>query len=201
MTSTPMSDRPTDVATNQSPDRRFLTAEAIVHGAFAVLIGIGIATAAIMWIDTLSIAVGRRDAVRTVHLAAGLLAPLPLAIGLLSARFRADVVNLERWSPADVEWLRAKDRRSGRIPVARFNAGQKLNAALTLGALVVLIGTGMIMTGWFWSWPTSTRTDATWVHDWTAFALTLAVVGHIAFALRYGRGDTRTPDPPSSTAV
>ncbi|MEO8106899.1 MAG: cytochrome b/b6 domain-containing protein [Actinomycetes bacterium] len=201
MTSTPMSERPTDATTNRSPERRFSTAEVIVHGAFAALIGIGIATAAIMWIDTLSIAIGRRDLVRTVHLAAGLLAPLPLAIGLLSARFRADVAHLERWSPADVQWLRAKDRRSGRLPVARFNAGQKLNAALTLGALIVLIGTGTIMTGWWWSWPTSTRTDATWVHDWTAFALTLAVVGHIVFALRYGRGDGSTPEDPRSTAV
>jgi len=190
-----------DGATNPSPDRRFSTAEVVVHGAFAVLIGIGIATAAIMWIDTLSIAVGRRDLVRTIHLAAGLLAPLPLAIGLLSARFRSDVALLERWSPHDVEWLRAKDRRSGRIPVTRFNGGQKLNAALTVGALVVLLGTGTIMSGWLWSWPTSTRTDATWVHDWTAFALTLAVVGHIAFALRYGSGDStnaeRAPDTPT----
>jgi formate dehydrogenase subunit gamma len=199
MTSTPMSDRPTDAATTPSPDRRFSTAEIIVHGAFAALICIGIGTAAIMSIDTLSIAVGRRDLVRTVHLAVGLLAPLPLAIGLLSARFRADVAHLERWSPADVEWLRAKDRRSGRIPVARFNAGQKLNAALTLGALIVLIGTGTVMAGWWWSWPTATRTDATWVHDWTAFALTLAVVGHIAFALRYGRGDAGADAHPGGT--
>jgi formate dehydrogenase subunit gamma len=164
-----------------------------VHGAFAALISVGIVTAAIMWVDTLSIAVGRRDLVRTVHLAAGLLAPLPLTIGLLSARFRCDVAHLERWSPADVEWLRASDRRSGRIPVHRFNAGQKLNAALSVGALAVLVGTGTIMGGLLWSWPTSTRTDATWVHDWTAFALTLAVVGHVAFALRYGRGDSTTP--------
>lgn len=190
MTSTPMSDRPTDAATTPSPDRRFSTAGIVVHGAFAALIGVGIATAAIMWVDPLSIAVGRRDLVRTVHLTTGLLAPLPLVIGLLSARFRTDVRHLERWSPADVEWLRAKDRRSGRIPVNRFNAGQKLNAALTVGALVVLVGTGTIMGGLLWSWPTATRTDATWVHDWTAFALTLAVVGHVAFALRYGSGDS-----------
>jgi formate dehydrogenase subunit gamma len=187
-----MSDRPTDATTNPSPERRFSTAEIAVHATFAVLIGIGILTAAIMWIDTLAIAVGRRETVRTIHLTVGLLAPLPLALGLLSARFRADAVRLERWSSADVAWLRARDRRSGRIPVARFNAGQKLNAALTVGAIVVLTGTGTIMAGWLWSWPTSTRTDATWVHDWTAFALTLAVVGHIAFAVRYGRGDAST---------
>jgi len=161
----------------------------VVHAAFAVLIGVGIVTAAIMWVDALAIAVGRRDLVRTVHIAAGLLAPLPLALGLLSARFRSDAASLERWKDSDIEWLRSKDRRSGRIPVSRFNAGQKLNAALTIGAVIVLLGTGTVMGGWLWSWPTSARTDATWVHDWTAFALTLAVIGHVVFALRYGRGD------------
>jgi formate dehydrogenase subunit gamma len=167
-----------------------------VHAAFAVLIGIGILTAAIMWIDALAIAVGRRDLVRTVHVTAGLLAPVPLALGLLSARFRADVARLERWTDSDVEWLRSKDRRSGRIPVARFNAGQKLNAALTIGAVIVLLGTGTVMGGWLWSWPTSARTDATWVHDWTAFALTAAVIGHVVFALRYGRGDSPSSPTP-----
>jgi formate dehydrogenase subunit gamma len=185
-----MSERPTDATTTPSPDRRFSSAEIVVHAAFGVLIGLGIVTAAVMWVDVLAVAVGRRELVRTVHIAAGLLAPLPLALGLLSARFRADVARLERWTDSDVEWLRSKDRRSGRIPVARFNAGQKLNAALTLGAVIVLLGTGTVMAGWLWSWPTAARTDATWVHDWTAFALTAAVIGHIAFAARYGRGDS-----------
>jgi formate dehydrogenase subunit gamma len=161
----------------------------VVHASFAALVGVGIATAIVMWVDPLSVAVGRRDLLRTVHLGAGLLAPVPLALGMLSARFRADVVRLEAWTDHDVEWLRARDRRSGRIPVDRFNAGQKLNAALTIGAIVVLMGTGTVMAGWLWSAPTQTRTDATWVHDWTAFALTLAVAGHVFFALRYRRGD------------
>jgi formate dehydrogenase subunit gamma len=160
-----------------------------VHGAFAALVLVGIATAAVMWFDALSVAVGRRDLVRAVHLWAGLLAPVPLALGLLSSRFRADAALLERWTADDVAWLRARDRRSGRIPVHRFNAGQKLNAALTMGALLVLLGTGTVMAGWLWSWPTEVRTDATWVHDWVAFGLTLTVVGHVYFVVRYRRGD------------
>lgn len=189
MTSTPTSGPPTAAATTPSPERRFSRAEVVVHASFAALVGVGIATALIMWVDPLSVAVGRRDLLRTLHLTAGLLAPVPLALGLVSARFRADVARLEVWTDQDVEWLRARDRRSGRIAVHRFNAGQKLNAALTVGALVVLLGTGTVMAGWLWSAPTQTRTDATWVHDWTAFALTLAVAGHVYFALRYRRGD------------
>ena len=60
-----------------------------------MLVLICIATAAIMWFDVLAIAVGRRDFVGTVHQTAGLLSPIPLAIGLLFPSFRSDVRNLE----------------------------------------------------------------------------------------------------------
>jgi formate dehydrogenase subunit gamma len=199
MTSTPTSGRRTDAATTRSPERRFSAAEIIVHATFATLVLICIATAAIMWFDVLAIAVGRRDFVGTVHQTAGLLAPIPLAIGLLFPSFRSDVRTLEGWSDSDVEWLRSRDRRSGRIPVHRFNAGQKLNAALSIGAILVLLGTGTVMAGWLMSFPTQTRTDATWVHDWAAFALTLAVIGHVYFWLRYRRGDSSNRASEAST--
>ena len=52
-----------------------------MHAAFGVLIGIGIATAAIMWVDPLAIAVGRRELVRTVHVTAGILALVGSLVG------------------------------------------------------------------------------------------------------------------------
>ena len=56
-----------------------------------------------------------------------------------------------------------------------------MNASLTLGALIVMFGTGMVM---FWSslFTDSIRTGATFVHDWTALALGLLVLGHIWMA-------------------
>ena len=35
-------------------------------------------------------------------------------------------------------WLRSKDRRSGRLGIGKFNAGQKLNAAFVLGGVIVM---------------------------------------------------------------
>lgn len=174
----------------QTSRRRFTPVEIAVHATFAALVIVGMITAAIMWFDVLAVAVGQRDVVSRVHEIVGLLMPVPLALGLLFPSFRRDVRQLEQWSETDVTWLRARDRRSGRIPVNRFNAGQKVNAALTIGAILVLLGTGTVMAGWLTSWPTQTRTDATWVHDWVAFALTLAVVGHVCFWLKYRRGDS-----------
>ena len=51
--------------------------------------------------------------------------------------------------------------------MGKFNAGQKLNAAFTLGSILVLFGTGAIM---FFSsaFPDDIRTGATFVHDWLA---------------------------------
>jgi formate dehydrogenase subunit gamma len=174
-------------------DRRFSPSEVVVHTTFAALVLVGIATAAVLYVDSLSVLVGRRSTVATVHLWAGLLIPVPLAAGLLSRSFRADVRSLEAWSPDDSRWLRSRDRRSGAIPVDRFNAGQKLNAALTVGAIIVLLGTGAIMGSLLGAWPDDLRTGATFVHDWTAFGLTAAVTGHVWFAVKYRRGDAVKP--------
>lgn len=171
------------------PEPRFSRAEVAVHATFAVLVFVAIGSAALLWFDPLAQWVGRRALATRIHTVSGLLLPVPLALGLLSGAFRADVRQLERFTNDDRRWLRARDRRSGRIPVDRFNAGQKLNAAFTVGAVIVLFGTGLIMGSLLWSWPTHYRTGATWVHDWTAFAVTVAVVGHVYYARRYRRGD------------
>lgn len=158
-----------------------------MHGTFAVLVIIAIVTAALLSVDALSQLVGRRELLRHVHVVAGLLCPIPLAIGLLSPAFRRDVKRLDTFVPADRAWLRSRHRRS--LSVDRFNAGQKLNAAFTVGAVGVLLGTGIIMGSMVWSWPDDLRTGATFVHDWTAFGLTFAVLGHVYFVRRYRRGD------------
>jgi formate dehydrogenase subunit gamma len=171
--------------------RRFTAAEVWVHATFGALVGVGIVTAALLYVDPLSVLVGRRDVVADVHLWAGLLVPVPLAVGLLSGALRADLHRLDTYDEADRRWLRSRDRR--RLPVDRFNAGQKLNAAFTLGAVLVLLGTGVVMAGLVVNAPDDLRTGATFVHDWAAFGLTVAVVGHLYFVRRYGRGDATAP--------
>lgn len=171
------------------PEPRFARSEVIVHAAFGALVLVAIASAALLWFDPLAQWFGRREAVTKVHTIAGLLLPLPLALGLLSSSFRRDAMRLERLSADDREWLRSADRRSGRVPVDRFNAGQKLNAAFTIGAVLVLFGTGIIMGSVLWEWPTTYRIGASWVHGWAALGITIAVIGHVYFVWRHGRGD------------
>jgi formate dehydrogenase subunit gamma len=162
---------------------RFSRAERAVHWTLAVLMITDIVTAAILYNGSLSLAVGHRHAVELVHVYAGFGLPVPLLAGLASHAFRTDLGRLNRFTPPDWRWLRSRTRRDGTIRVGKFNAGQKLNAALTAGSTLVLLGTGLLM-----YFPglvqLSLRTGATFVHDWFALGLGLLVLGHIYFALK-----------------
>jgi formate dehydrogenase subunit gamma len=118
-----------------------------------------------------------------VHVLAGLALPVPVLIGWLSAAYRADLRELNRFHPVDAEWLRSSDRRSGRLRVGKFNAGQKLNAAFVAGAIVVQLASGVIMQ-YGRHWPLYLRSGATFVHDWLAAAVAVTIAGHLYLAYR-----------------
>ncbi len=162
---------------------RFDATERAVHWANAALVIVLIATGAILYVGPISTLVGRRPTVKAIHVWSGLLLPVPLLVGLAGRRgaaLRADLGTLNRWSSEDLRWWRRRARPGVRL--GKFNPGQKLNAAFVGGALVVLLASGMIMR-WFDPFPDSWRTGATFVHDLFAFALGLAVVGHVVLAL------------------
>lgn len=163
---------------------RFDRCERVVHWCTAVLMFVLLATAAVLYIGELSAWVGRRQLVRRVHVTAGFLLPLPLLAGL-AGRWRrglaADIRAFNRWDWHDRRWLRSRGR-DPRVQLGKFNAGQKLNAAFVAGAGVVMLGTGSIM-HWFSHFPVNWRTGATFVHDWTAIAFALVILGHVWMAL------------------
>ncbi len=163
--------------------RRFTGGERWVHWSTAALLGLCLVTAAIMYVGPLEILFGRRRLVELVHVYSGFALPVPVLLGWLSRPFRDDMRRLNRFRSRDWEWLRSRDRRSGRIAVGKFNPGQKLNAAFTGGAILVMLGTGILM---FWPnlWAVSLRTGATFVHDWLALAVFVVVLGHIWYAVR-----------------
>lgn len=162
---------------------RFSRGERWVHGLTAVLMLACIVTAAILYNASLAIAVGNRGTVQMLHLYFGYALPVPMLAGLASRAYRGDLALLNRFTSADWKWLRTKTRRDGRIKVGKFNAGQKLNAALSAGAIVVLLLTGLVMhfTG---VTPLAWRVGATFVHDWSSLALGLLALGHTIEALR-----------------
>ena len=177
-----------DVTTNPSPDTeerlaRFTRAERILHRVIAGLTFVLLATAAALYFPDISVLVGNRPLVSDIHVIAGFALPIPILLALFSRAFRSDVESLNRFTPADWRWLRSRDRRSGLIPVGKFNAGQKLNSAFTLGWILVMLGNGSVM---FFSslFPDDIRTGATFVHDWLTLVVFVVVVGHIYMALK-----------------
>jgi formate dehydrogenase subunit gamma len=154
-----------------------------VHGLVGVLMLVCIATAAVLYNSSLQILVGHRRAVELVHVWCGLGLPVPLLAGLVSGSYRAELRRLNRFTRPDWRWLRSRTRRDGGIPVGKFNAGQKLNGSLSTGGIAVLLLTGVVMYARDLT-PLTWRTGATLMHDWSALAVGLLVVGHISFALR-----------------
>jgi formate dehydrogenase subunit gamma len=162
---------------------RFSRAERMIHRATAILMTTCILTAAVLYNGSISIMVGHRHLVELIHVYCGFALPVPMLLGILSFAYRADLRRLGRFTPADRRWLRTRNRRDGTIAVGKFNAGQKLNASLSSGSILVLLGTGVLM--YFVRLaPLPWRSGATFVHDWFSLALGLLVVGHVIFALK-----------------
>jgi formate dehydrogenase subunit gamma len=162
---------------------RFSRAERAVHRTTAILMIVCILTAAVLYNGSLAIRIGHRHLVELVHVYAGFALPVPLVLGVLSAAYRADLRILNRFTRSDWRWLRPRKRRDPSLPIGKFNAGQKLNGSLSAGAILVLLGSGLLM--YFpnlarLSW----RTGATFVHDWFALGLGLLVIGHITYAIK-----------------
>ncbi|GAA2413728.1 formate dehydrogenase subunit gamma [Actinomadura vinacea] len=190
------------------PLDRFSRAERWVHHLTALLMLVCLVTAALLYVPALAAEVGRRDLIKPLHVWAGYALPVPVLLGLLSRAFRADLRRLDRFGPHDWEWLRSADRRAvarveggdaggggaggyraagpvvrGVIPIGKFNPGQKLNAAFTAGAVLVMLGTGTILT-FPGPWPDRLRTGATFVHDWLFLIIVVVTLGHLWYALR-----------------
>jgi formate dehydrogenase subunit gamma len=163
---------------------RFDRTERCLHAANGALFLVLLVTGMVLYIGPLSALVGRRVLVKDVHVISRLLLPIPLVLayaGRWRWGLRRDVRRLARWSVDDRRWLLSLGRR-GRARLGKFNAGQKLNAIFVAGCIPVMLVTGIVMR-WFEPFPLSWRTGATFVHDWLALVLLVAIIGHIGKAL------------------
>src|SRR5688500_14577951 len=139
-----------------------------MHWCTAALVVACIATAAALSIAPVSTLVGRRDLVKQVHVACGLLLAVAILGPMLARPVRADVRVLARFDDDDLRWLRGRlprrwahrtaadraqaDHARARVRPAKFHPGQKLNAAATAAAVTVLYATGIVLR-WFDPFP------------------------------------------------
>lgn len=167
------------VAAGRGLVRRFTRAERWVHWSTAVLFGVCAITGLFLYVGPLAVLVGRRALLESLHVYAGLALPVPALLGWFSRAYREDIAALNRFTTQERQWLR---RGRMRERTGKFNNGQKLAASVMGGAILVMLGTGVIM--WLPEpWPLPERTGATFVHDLVALGFGVLVVGHMLMAL------------------
>jgi formate dehydrogenase subunit gamma len=163
---------------------RFDRTERWLHWANASLVGVLVATGAVLYWGDLSSVFGRRALFKEIHVIAGLCLPIPFLLALPGRRgrtLRRDFGTLNRFSADDFAWLRSRGRDRA-VRLGKFNPGQKLNTAFVGAALVTMLATGTVLR-FFGPFPLAWRTGATFIHDWTALALGLAITGHVWLAV------------------
>jgi formate dehydrogenase subunit gamma len=167
---------------------RFTRTERAAHwllaSTFFVMLGSGLA----LYLPSLSNIVARPTA-KAWHLwsAAALGIGLVALIALGNRRSLGRTArDLERLDGDDLRWVSGGPKRfvtgEPAPPQGRFNAGQKLNAAITLGLMIVMTVTGLLL--WYGEQDTQFRLAGTvYVHDWGAWILILLVAGHMYLAV------------------
>jgi formate dehydrogenase subunit gamma len=160
--------------------RRFSRTERAVHWvhatAFLVLLGSGLA----LYVPSLSAAISNRPVVKDVHLYSALVWVLALVLIVVVGDRQGlgrTVREFDVFDRDDRRWL-----RGARAPQGRFNAGQKLNAALTAAFAVLFAVSGVLL--WLGERDTRFRFDSTIVlHDVTMYVSVVLLVGHLYLAV------------------
>ena len=167
--------------------RRFSRSERALHWLLAVTFFIMLATGLALYLPTFARLLNRPVAKEWhIDAALALAAGTLVLLALHWPRFRRTFHELDRFDEDDREWLLGAPRRAvSKQPApaqGRFNAGQKLNASVVAGLMVIEFGTGFLL--WYGERDTRYRFAGTViVHDWTTWILTVLVIGHLYFAL------------------
>ena len=161
---------------------RFTRTERAAHWVHATAFFGLLATGLVLYVPRLSILVGRRPLLKDLHVytAVAWLAALVLVVVLGDRRrLRQTLRELDAFDSDDLLWLRRHPR-----PQGRFNAGQKVNAALT-GAFALLFAvSGSLL----WLGERDHRfqfASTILLHDWLTYISLVLLVGHLYLALIY----------------
>ena len=159
--------------------RRFSRMERLLHWVNALGFFFLLATGLILYLPSFSVLVSRRQLIQSLHFWSGVgwLGALVAILVLGGRRMLRTARELESFDRDDLRWLRGR-----KAPQGRFNAGQKINAALT-AAFTILFGvSGLLL--WFGEQDTRLRFVSTVIlHDGLMYIALALLVGHLYLAL------------------
>ena len=161
--------------------RRFSRTERALHWANAIGFVLLLATGLILYLPSLAVAVGRRPLIKDVHFWSGV-AWVPVLAAIVVLGDRRGIARLakevDRFDRDDLRWL----LRRALAPQGRFNAGQKLNTALTAAFTVLFLVSGLLL--WLGERDTRFRFASTVVlHDGLMYIALVLLVGHLYLAV------------------
>ena len=160
---------------------RFTRTERTLHWVNALGFLFLLATGLVLYLPSLAVQVGRRPLVQSVHFWSGIawVACLALIVVLGDRRGIARTAReIDRFDRDDLRWL------AGRRPApqGRFNAGQKLNTALTAAFTVLFLVSGVLL--WVGERNTAFRFASTVIlHDGLMYISLLLLLGHLYLAV------------------
>jgi formate dehydrogenase subunit gamma len=162
--------------------RRFSRTERTLHWVHASAFFVLLASGLVLYVPRLSELVGRRPLVKDIHFDTGLawMAALVLVVALGDRRgLRRTMREVDLFDRDDRLWLRRIPR-----PQGRFNAGQKLNAALTASFAVLFAVSGLLL--WYGERDNRFRLASTiLLHDGLMYVSLVLLLGHLYLALIY----------------
>ena len=160
--------------------RRFGVTERALHWVHASGFLVMLATGLILYLPVLSEAVARRNLVKNVHIFAAVGWALAIALVFVLGdrrRLAADWREIEAFDADDRRWLRGRRARQG-----RFNAGQKVNAILTVAFAVLFAVSGFFL--WLGERDHRFLFDGTGtVHETLTLVSVALLTGHLYLAL------------------
>jgi formate dehydrogenase subunit gamma len=164
--------------------RRFSRTERALHWIHGSAFFVLLATGLVLYVPSLSVAIARRPLVKDIHVytAVAWLVALVLVVAVGDRRgLRATLRELDLFDDDDRRWLRGKSS-----PQGRFNAGQKLNAALTAAFALLFAISGLLL--WLGERDTRFRFASTiLLHDGLMYVSLVLLAGHLYLALLYPR--------------
>ena len=162
--------------------RRFSVTERLIHWIHASAFFVLLASGLVLYLPSLSELVTRRQLVKAIHVDTAIAWAVALALVVAFGDrkgLRRTLRELDLFDEDDRLWLRRIPR-----PQGRFNAGQKLNAALTASFAVLFAVSGFFL--WLGERDHSYQWASTiLLHDGLMYASIVLVAGHLYLAVIY----------------
>jgi len=159
---------------------RFTRTERAVHWVHATAFLVLLATGLALYLPSLAELIGRRPLLKDIHVYTAVAWAVAIVAVVLAGDRRSlgrTLREIDVFDRDDRDWLRGR-----KAPQGRFNAGQKLNAAITAAFAILFAVSGAFL--WLGERDTRFRFAQTiLIHDWLTQISLVLFLGHLYVAV------------------